>query len=407
MTKQEDRLQTVAGRYDALVASGAIACDPAQEALARRLDRLDEELARSDLAVKGSALGWLFSRKAPKRETIRGLYVHGDVGRGKTMMMDLFYEVTHVKKKRRSHFHAFMADAQDRIHKARADIVGGRIKGDDPIQPVAQAIADETRLLCFDEFAVYDIADAMILGRLFEKLFELGVVVVATSNVAPERLYWDGLNRALFLPFIGLLQTQVDVMRLAAATDYRLEKTDTDAVWTMPLGHETDLALEEAWFRITGHAPSTRVEIPFRGRTIVVPQAVGGHARFHFRDLCEAPLAAADYLQIARRFHTVMIEQIPVMGFDKRNAVKRLINLVDALYDCRVKLVASAAATPEGLWTGADGAETFEFQRTVSRLTEMRSEEYAASPHLAEHGGTLPDDEEGSAEAFAGEGRAI
>lgn len=393
MTMQPEKSFAVGRRYEALVASGAISHDPAQEKLARRLDRLEDELSRSDLASKGSALGWLFSRKAPKREAIRGLYVHGEVGRGKTMLMDLFHEVTHVAKKRRAHFHAFMADAQDRIHKARQAILAGQIKGDDPITPVAEAIAAETRLLCFDEFAVYDIADAMILGRLFEKLFDLGVVVVATSNVAPERLYWGGLNRSLFLPFIGLLQAHVDVAELSAATDYRMEKTETDDVWRVALGPETDLAMEEAWFRVTGHRPSRREELPFRGRTIVVPQACDGFARFAFDDLCERPLAAADYLQIARRFHTVMIENIPVLGPDRRNAAKRLINLVDALYDCRVKILASAAGAPDVLWGGSDGAETFEFARTISRLTEMRSEEYAASPHLAANGGRVADHE--------------
>ncbi len=393
MPHSEDRSRSVAERYAALVASGAIAADPAQVRLTHRLDRLEKELETSDLAVKGSALGWLFQRKAPKRETIRGLYVHGEVGRGKTMLMDLFFEASRVQKKRRAHFHAFMADVQDRIHRARGDILAGRIKGDDPIQPVAAAIAAETRLLCFDEFAVYDIADAMILGRLFEKLFEAGVVMVATSNVAPENLYAGGLNRALFLPFIGLLQTHVDVDRLSAATDYRMEKTDTDAVWTMPLGPETDLLMEEAWFRLTERRPSARAEIPFRGRTIVVPQAIEGLARFDFADLCERPLAAADYLQIARRYHTVMIERVPVLGGEKRNAAKRLINLVDALYDCRVKILASAAVVPEALWAGSDGTETFEFARTVSRLTEMRSEEYAASPHLGVHGGVSSEDE--------------
>ena len=395
MSHSEDTSRSVAARYAALVASGAIAPDPAQLRLTRRLDALEVSLESSDLAVKGSALGWLFQRKAPKREAIRGLYVHGEVGRGKTMLMDLFFEVSRVQKKRRAHFHAFMADVQDRIHRARGDILAGRIKGDDPIQPVAAAIAEETRLLCFDEFAVYDIADAMILGRLFEKLFEAGVVVVATSNVAPQNLYAGGLNRALFLPFVALLQTHVDVEVLSAATDYRMEKTDTDEVWTMPLGPETDLAMEEAWFRLTDHRGGIREEIPFRGRTIVVPQADAGRARFDFVDLCDRPLAAADYLQIARRYHTVMIERIPILGAEKRNAAKRLINLVDALYDCRVKIIASAAAGPDALWAGSDGTETFEFARTVSRLTEMRSEEYAASPHLGLHGGVLVEDEAG------------
>ena len=392
MTMSEERSRTVAGRYAAMVEAHAIARDPVQEDLARRLDALDRTLAQSDLAAKGSALGWLFGRKAPKREAIRGLYVHGSVGRGKTMMMDLFFECSQVTRKRRAHFHAFMADAQDRIHHARRAIVEGRGKSDDPIAPVAEAIAAETRLLCFDEFAVYDIADAMILGRLFQKLFELGTVVVATSNVEPSRLYWDGLNRALFLPFIDLLGRHVDVFELVSPNDYRLTKTDGDDVWRMPLGPDTDAAMEEEWFRLTRHHPSAPLGIPFRGRTIEVPSACEGFARFHFADLCEKPLAAADYLQVARRFHTVMIEGIPVLGPDNRNAAKRLINLIDALYDCRVQLRASAAALPDALWTGTEGTETFEFVRTASRLTEMRSIEYAAEPHGTGEGTRLGDD---------------
>ncbi|MDK9696298.1 MAG: cell division protein ZapE [Siculibacillus sp.] len=398
MPDSEDASRTVVGRYRAMVAAGAIARDPVQEDLARRLDDLDRTLAQSDLAAKGSALGWLFGRKAAKRDAIRGLYVHGSVGRGKTMLMDLFFECSTVTRKRRAHFHAFMADTQDRIHRTRRAILDGRLKGDDPIAPVAEEIAAETRLLCFDEFAVYDIADAMILGRLFQKLFDLGVVMVATSNVTPTRLYWDGLNRALFLPFIGLLGHHVDVFELVSPNDYRLTKTDGDAVWHMPLGPRTDRALEEAWFRLTGRRPSPPAAIPFRGRTIEIPAAVDGRARFRFADLCEKPLAAADYLQIARRYHTVMIEHLPVLGPEKRNAAKRLINLVDALYDCRVKIVVSAAAEPMDLWTGLDGAESFEFARTVSRLTEMRSREYAATLHGTGEGTLLGDDADPSEE---------
>ena len=392
MPHSEDTGRTVVGRYQALVATGSIDHDPLQAELARRLDELDRALARSDLAAKGSALGWLFGRKAPKRETLRGLYVHGAVGRGKTMLMDLFFESSAVTRKRRAHFHAFMADTQDRIHRTRRAILDGRLKGDDPIAPVAEEIAAETRLLCFDEFAVYDIADAMILGRLFQKLFELGTVVVATSNVAPPRLYWDGLNRALFLPFIDLLGRHVDVFELLSPNDYRLTKTGGDAVWHMPLGPLTDAAMEEEWFRLTDHRPGTPESIPFRGRSIEVPLAVAGHARFRFADLCEKPLAAADFLQIARRYHTVMIEAVPVLGPDRRNAAKRLINLVDAFYDCRVKVVVSAAVEPAALWTGTDGPETFEFDRTVSRLTEMRSLEYARQPHGTGEGTLVGDD---------------
>ncbi len=396
MPMSAERGRTVAGRYEELVASGMIARDCVQAALARRLDALDEALSHADLAAKGSALGWLFSRKAPPRETLRGLYVHGAVGRGKTMLMDLYYECSRVTRKRRAHFHAFMADVQDRIHRARQDILAGRLKGDDPIAPVADQIAAEARLLCFDEFAVYDIADAMILGRLFQRLFERGTVVVATSNVEPRRLYWDGLNRALFLPFIDLLGTHVDVFELTSPNDYRMDKTDGDEVWRMPLNSRTDAIMEETWFRLTGHRPSPAEAIPFRGRTISVPQAVAGYARFDFIDLCETPLAAADYLQIARRYHTVMIERIPILGPEKRNPAKRLINLVDALYDCRVKIFASAAVPPSALWTESDGVESFEFARTVSRLTEMRSLEYAATSHGTGEGTLVGDDPEAS-----------
>jgi cell division protein ZapE len=401
MANEEERTRTVEGLVQAMVEAGELTPDPEQLRLARRLDRLDREIAASDLAVKGSALGWLFGRKAQKRETIRGLYVWGEVGRGKTMLMDLFFEVSPVGRKRRAHFHAFMADAQDRIHRARQDILAGRVKGDDPIQPVAEALAAETRLLCFDEFAVYDIADAMVLGRLFEKLFDLGTVVVATSNVAPDRLYWGGLNRALFLPFIDLLKRQVDVVELSAATDYRMEKTDGETAWRMPLSPETDATMEEMWFRITGHRPTIAETIPFRGREIAVPQACGGFARFDFDELCDRPMSAADYVQIARRYHTVMIERIPALGTDRRNAAKRLINLVDALYDRHVRVIASAAVLPEAIWSGTSGAESFEFARTISRLTEMRSAEYAQQPHLGDVG-DLPDEEAASEDPYPG-----
>ncbi|WP_333825257.1 cell division protein ZapE [Pinisolibacter sp.] len=398
MSQSEDESRTVVGRYQALVDTRAIAYDPLQAELARRLDDLDRALAQSDLAAKGSALGWLFGRRAPKRETLRGLYVHGAVGRGKTMLMDLFFECSTVARKRRAHFHAFMADTQDRIHRARRAILDGRRQGNDPIAPVAEEIAAETRLLCFDEFAVYDIADAMILGRLFQKLFELGVVVVATSNVAPQRLYWGGLNRALFLPFVDLLGRHTDVFELLSPNDYRLTKTEGDEVWRMPLGAVTDAAMEEEWFRLTGHRPTPPEAIPFRGRAIDIPAAAAGHARFHFRDLCDKPLSAADFVQIARRYHTVMIEGVPVLGPDRRNAVKRLINLVDALYDCRVKIVVSAAAEPAALWTDTDGTESFEFARTVSRLTEMRSHEYARTLHGTGDGALAHDEPDTSEE---------
>jgi len=366
--------------YDQLVAGGKIERDAAQMALVHRLDQLTDQLAETALAVKGSSLGWLFGRARPKPPVIRGLYVHGSVGRGKTMLMDLFFERAPVKAKRRVHFHTFMADAQDRIHRARQAIVAGTLAERDPIAPVAAALAAEARLLCFDEFAVYDIADAMILGRLFARMFELGTIVVATSNVAPDRLYWEGLNRALFLPFIDLLKAHLDIVELDARTDYRSEREDDGKVYFSPTDAAADAAIDRIWQKLGGGA-AVPVEIPFRGRTIHVPAAIGDAARFRFEDICVAALGAADFVQIARRYRTVIIEHIPVMGFRERNYVKRFINLVDTLYDAHVKLIVSAAGEPEGLYLAEEGAESFEIQRTISRLREMRSQEYIAMQH--------------------------
>jgi cell division protein ZapE len=303
--------------------------------------------------------------------------VYGSVGRGKTMLMDLFFERAAVKSKRRVHFHKFMADAQDRIHKARQAILAGTLADSDPIAPVAAALASEARLLCFDEFAVYDIADAMILGRLFQRMFELGTVVVATSNVAPDRLYWEGLNRPLFLPFIELLKAHVDVFELDARTDYRSEREDDGKVYLSPLGERADTAIARIWRRLGG-ADAKPTQLPFRGRTIHVPAAIGEAARFGFEDLCAEALAAADYLEIVRHYKTIIVEHIPVMGAAERNYVKRFINLIDTLYDGHVRLIVSAADEPERLYTVADTIESFEFQRTISRLREMRSQEYFA-----------------------------
>ncbi len=366
--------------YDQLVASGKIEWDAAQAALVARLDQLSEQLADTLLAAKGSSLGWLFARSRPKPAAIRGLYLYGSVGRGKTMLMDLFFERAPVKLKRRVHFHKFMADAQDRIHRARQAIVAGTLAGSDPIVPVAAELAAEARLLCFDEFAVTDIADAMILGRLFTRLFDLGTVIVATSNVAPDRLYWDGLNRSLFLPFIDLLKSHVDIVELDARTDYRSEREDEGQTYFSPLGPKADAAIDRIWRRLGGDAAAPLV-LPFRGREIRIPAAIDDAAKFRFADLCVEAHAAADYLQIASRFKTIIVEHIPVMDFPERNQAKRFINLVDTLYDAHATLIVSAAAEPDGLYIVTEGIESFEFQRTVSRLREMRSEEYFASRH--------------------------
>lgn len=376
-----DPARPVSRAYDALVASGAVERDPAQTALLRRLDRISQALAERRLARKGSALGWLFARRSPSREPVEGLYVWGSVGRGKTMLMDLFFETLNVRRKRRVHFHAFMADVHGRIHAFRQDLKAGRVKGDDPIAPVAKAIAAEAWVLCFDEFTVTDIADAMILGRLFTALFAEGVTVIATSNVEPSRLYEGGLNRALFLPFIDMIKARMAVVRLDARTDFRLEKLAGAEVFHVPADEAARHALDEAFRRLTGRTKGERIAIAVKGRAVAVPQAAAGVARFSFADLCEQPLGAADYLAVARDFHTVVVEDIPVMDATRRNEAKRFITLVDALYDERVKLLASAAAPPEGLYTESSGREAFEFDRTVSRLIEMRSNDYLSLPH--------------------------
>jgi cell division protein ZapE len=370
----------VALRYDALVRAGTIGRDAAQVALVRRLDDLLARLDRRRRARKGSALGWLFKRAAETEAPPRGLYVWGGVGRGKTMLMDLFHEAA-PEPKRRVHFHAFMADVHERIHAHRQAVKAGRAKGDDPIRPVGAALAAETQLLCFDEFAVSDIADAMILGRLFTVLFELGVVVVATSNVEPDRLYEGGLNRALFLPFIALLRERVEICRLEARADFRLEKLGGSPVYHVPADAKAHAALTRAFRDLTGTDRGRPLTLQVKGHDVAIPEAAAGVARFTFADLCATPLGAADYLAVARRFHTLIVEGIPVMGMPQRNEAKRFITLIDTLYDRGVKLLASAAAEPPGLYVADEGREAFEFERTVSRLIEMRSREYLALPH--------------------------
>jgi len=368
----------VVGRYQALVAAGDLTLDPAQLDLARRLDRLGEDLVERRLASKSSALGWLFGGKAAARP-VRGLYVHGAVGRGKTMLMDAFYATVAVRRKRRTHFHAFMADVHDRIHAVRAEARREGKGAPDPITPVAAAIAESTRLLCLDEFGVEDIADAMILSRLFEALFSRGLVLVATSNTAPESLYRDGLNRGLFVPFIAVLRRHVDVVELGARTDYRLEKLAGAPVYVTPLGPEARAALDRIWRRLTGDEHGAPETLTVKGRTVTVPEAAGGVARFPFAALCEAPLGASDYAEIARTFHTVLVDDIPVIAAGRRDVARRFITLIDVLYDHGIKLVASAATEPEGLYRAPSGEAAFAFRRTVSRLIEMRSEQYLAA----------------------------
>jgi len=370
---------TFHAHYEALVASGAIEADPAQRRAAEAFAALEERLAGYKPIKKQGLLGRLFADK--DEPPPRGLYVHGEVGRGKTMLMDLFFQQSQVSHKRRAHFHEFMAEVHERIYGYRQNIARGEIDDADVIGLTAHAIFEEAWLLCFDEFHVTDIADAMILGRLFAKLFELGTVVVATSNVAPEDLYKGGLNRALFLPFIDQITDHMDVMRLDARTDFRLEKLAGARMWLVPADGEADLALNKAWARMTGGAPCKPRDIAIKGRKLHVPCSAHGVARFGFADICEKPLAASDYLRLARDYHTILIDRIPVMDYGDRNAAKRFISLIDTLYDNGVKLMASAAADPVSLYVATDGVEANEFKRTSSRLIEMSSESYLAQAH--------------------------
>jgi cell division protein ZapE len=365
--------------YQSLVSSGAIEPDAAQARAAEAFADLEARLSSYRPVRKQGLLGRLFADKngAPPR----GLYVHGEVGRGKTMLMDMFFQQSQVRHKRRAHFHEFMAEVHERIYGFRQNIARGEIADGDVIGLTAASIFDQAWLLCFDEFHVTDIADAMILGRLFSKLFELGTVVVATSNVAPEDLYKGGLNRALFLPFITQIADHMDVLRLDARTDFRLEKLAGVKMWLVPADRDADAALDKAWDKMTGNAPCKARDISIKGRILHVPCSAHGVARFSFADICEKPLAASDYLRLAHDYHTILIDHIPVMDYPERNAAKRFISLIDTLYDNAVKLMASAAADPVSLYLANDGNEANEFKRTSSRLIEMSSESYLALPH--------------------------
>jgi len=373
-----DGIQThpsVVQRYRHLVDTGAIERDAAQEAIAAALDRLIHDIASKRLAAKSSSLGWLFGKKQ-KPEAVKGLYVHGGVGRGKTMLMDMFFELVPVRRKRRVHFNDFMADAHDRIQRHRLARKNGTTKEDDPIPPVARVLAEEAWVLCFDEFSVADIADAMILSRLFSALFAEGVVLVATSNVTPDELYRDGLNRQLFAPFVLLLKRHAEVVSLDAMKDYRLDRVNRLPVYLTPADASADRQMDETWrAMIDGYDPMP-VDITVKGRHVAVPKAAGHAARFSFHDLCEKPLGARDFLAIAGRFDTIFIDHVPVLAEARRNEAKRFILLIDTLYDHKIRLVVSAEAPPVELYIGKRGTEAFEFDRTASRLMEMQSHDW-------------------------------
>lgn len=354
-------------RYREMVESGAIVADSAQFLAAEKLQLLANRLAHYDPPAKTDFFSFFTRRGGAVPE---GLYIFGGVGRGKTMLMDIFFETVPFAAKRRVHFHEFMADAHERIARVRKKHEG------DPIPAVAKEIAGEARLLCFDELHVTDIADAMILGRLFAGLFEHHVVVVATSNAAPEELYRNGLNRPLFEPFIELVGEKMEVLQLEAAADYRLEKLQGTELYFTPADAKAARAMRAAFERLTGRKRGAPAALRVKGREVAVPEAAMGVACFDFDDLCRKPLGPGDYLAVARAYHTLLIENVPVMGKERRNEARRFINLIDTLYDNGVRLVASAAAEPDALYREGDGAELFE--RTASRLIEMRSQAYIA-----------------------------
>lgn len=358
--------------YRALTERGQIAFDPAQERAAEHLQRLHDALVGWRPGLKTGRLRFLGMGQPVSPP--EGVYLWGDVGRGKSMLMDLFFETAPPPLKRRVHFHEFMAETHERIFEWRKHEKAGREKGSDPIPPVAAAIAKDATLLCFDEFQVHDIADASILGRLFTRLFDLGVVVVATSNRAPSGLYEGGLNRHRFLPFIDLVESAMEVVALDSDTDYRLDRLKGMAVYHTPLDMGADKRMDESFDLLTdGLKPRGRT-LAVKGRAVEVPRAVHDVARFSFADLCAKPLGAADYLKIADTFRTVFVDHIPRLSSANRNEAKRFVTLIDALYERRVRLVASAEVEPQQLYDEGDGA--FEFQRTVSRLMEMQSADY-------------------------------
>jgi cell division protein ZapE len=366
---------SIRSAYQARVARGEIAPDAAQAAAVEALARLEGEL--NAFAEPGFSLSALFGKR---RDPPPGVYLWGPVGRGKSMLMDLFFETAPVERKRRVHFHAFMAEVHALIRAWRGGdpcsrkAQFGTARGDDPIAPAAEAMAGAARLLCFDEFHVVDIADAMILGRLFEALFARGVVVVATSNRAPDELYADGLNRQLFLPFIELLKARMEVVRVAGPRDFRLDRLRGQRLYFSPVNGETEAAFERLWTSLTDGGEETGETLQVQGRKLRLPHTVGGHLRASFVSLCGQALGAQDYLALADRFHTVLLENVPRLGPEKRNEAARFVTLIDALYEARAKLAMLAEAEPEALYLAGDGA--FEFERTASRLQEMRSAEY-------------------------------
>jgi cell division protein ZapE len=367
-------MPTTLARYERLIAAGELRPDPEQRSGAVRLSRLQEELEA--LPARGSLL-WRLGRAKPMAP--KGVYLWGGVGRGKSMLMDLFYGSLKINRKRRVHFHEFMLEIHDRLRVERMNEKG------DPIPPIVRAVAEEARCLAFDEMVINNSADAMIMSRLFTGLIEAGVTIVTTSNRPPTDLYKDGLNREHFLPFIALIAARLDVIGLNGPTDYRMERMAGVTSWHVPCGDVATAAVRDAFFKMTDYSPDDAANVPTGeiqlggNRTLHVPKSLKGVAVFSFKRLCAQARGAADYLAIARKYHTVFIVGIPKLGPENRNEAARFVTLIDALYEQKVKLIATANAEPSALYAEGDGR--FEFERTVSRLIEMQSQDYLALGH--------------------------
>ena len=363
-------------RYRDLVLKGQLVEDHVQLTAVNELERLHNLLRGYELSVvSGSWIKKLLFKSIDSRETPQGLYVYGGVGRGKSMLMDLFFNGVAVKNKRRIHFHEFMQEAHELIHVWRQK--NRNVQQAEPIGPVAAKIAKNTALLCFDEFEVRDIADAMIVSRLFTALLELGVVVVATSNRHPDELYKDGLQRDLFLPFIKLIKAKMDILHLQEGKDYRLDRIRALQTYIQPADHKATLLLEQIYHDLTDGNLGKQEVIEFKGRQINVPRVSGAVAFFSFGDLCSIPLGAGDYLLLAKRFRSIIISDVPVMTSQNQDLARRFMVLIDALYESKAHVVMSAAADPTNLYEGSDWG--FKFDRTISRLLEMQSVDYIES----------------------------
>ena len=362
--------ETLADAFAARLASGEIRRDPAQEAGLQALGRLEADLAG----------GGRRRRLFKKPQSQRGVYLWGPVGRGKSMLMDHFFEAAPVERKRRTHFHVFMGEVHRLIDAWRKGDAAarrarfGQAKGDDPIPPAADVVAEQARLLCFDEFQVTDIADAMILGRLFEALFARGVTLVATSNRHPDQLYKDGINRQLFLPFIDLLKANLDVVEVAGPHDYRLDRLRAAGTWFSPNDPDNQRSFDRLWQEMLAGEEESGATLEVLGRKIILPHASGGLVRASFASLCSVALGPNDYVALADRFHTVFLEDVPKLTANRREEARRFVILIDALYEARTRLIVLAEAEPQALYPKGDGA--FEFERTASRLQEMRSADW-------------------------------